>query len=182
MKQLIKSMGLFILNAFFVLNPAQAKAPLSEGDAAPDFSLSDQNHKPHRLDDYKGQWLVLYFYPKDDTPGCTKEACNFRDDIFKIRALNAVVLGVSLDDSKSHEEFAKKYSLPFSLLADTDGKVSEAYNALTKFGPIKFSKRHSFIIGPAGQIQKIYRSVDTDRHSQQIIDDLTALIKTTRHQ
>ena len=172
-------MGLFVVNALFILNPAQAKPALAEGDAAPGFSLVDQNHKTHRLEDYKDQWLVVYFYPKDDTPGCTKEACNFRDDIYKIRALNGVVLGISLDDSKSHEEFAKKYSLPFSLLADTDGTVSAAYDALTKFGPIKFSKRHSFIIGPDGIIRKVYRSVDTDRHSQQIIDDLTSLIKTT---
>lgn len=181
MKQLIKSMGLFVVNAFFIISPAQAKPPLTEGAAAPSFSLKDQNHKTHRLEDYRGQWLVVYFYPKDDTPGCTKEACNFRDDIFKIRALNGVVLGISLDDSKSHEEFAKKYSLPFSLLADTDGEVSAAYNALTKFGPIKFSKRHSFIIGPDGIIKKVYRSVDTDRHSEQIINDLTSLIKTTNH-
>lgn len=179
MKQPIKSMALFVINALFMFSPAHAKSPLVEGDTAPGFLLKDQKFKTHKLEDYKGQWLVVYFYPKDDTPGCTKEACNFRDDIVKIRALNAVVLGISLDDSRSHEEFAQKYSLPFSLLADTEGTVSAAYNALTKFGPIKFSKRHTFIIGPDGIIRKIYRSVDTDRHSQQIITDLTSLISTT---
>lgn len=179
MKQPIKSIALFFINALFVFSPAHAKSPLEEGDVAPGFSLKDQNFKIHTLEDYKDQWLVVYFYPKDDTPGCTKEACNFRDDIVKIKALNAVVLGVSMDDSKSHEEFAQKYSLPFSLLADTEGTVSAAYNALTKFGPIKFSKRHTFIIGPDGVIRKIYRSVDTDRHSQQIITDLTSLNTST---
>ncbi|MFW2374022.1 MAG: peroxiredoxin [Gammaproteobacteria bacterium] len=178
MKKFIKHTSLLIFKSLFLIGHANAADELTIGSIAPDFNLKDQNYQDHKLADYKGQWLVVYFYPKDDTPGCTKEACNFRDDIFKIKALNGVVLGISLDDSKSHEEFAKKYSLPFSLLADTDGKVSETYNALTKFGPIKFSKRHSFIIGPDGIIKKVYRSVDTDRHSQQIIDDLTSLIKT----
>ncbi|HEY9050674.1 MAG TPA: peroxiredoxin, partial [Gammaproteobacteria bacterium] len=115
--------------------------------------------------------------PKNDTPGCTKEACNFRDDIIHIKALKANVMGVSLDDSKSHEEFAKKYNLPFPLLADTEGKTADAYGALWKLGPIKFAKRHSFIIGPDGLIKKIYRDVDPKEHSQQIIADLKALIK-----
>ena len=179
MKKLIKNTGVLMFKGLFLMGQANAADELTVGSRAPDFNLKDQNYQDHQLTDYKGQWLVVYFYPKDDTPGCTKEACNFRDDIFKIRALNGVVLGISLDDSKSHKEFAKKYSLPFSLLADTDGKVSADYNALTKFGPIKFSKRHSFIIDPNGVIKKVYRSVDTDRHSQQIIDDLTALMVDT---
>lgn len=179
MKKLIKHSGLLLLKSLFLLGPAQAETELTAGSVAPGFNLKDQNFKDHKLEDYKGRWLVLYFYPKNDTPGCTTEACNFRDDIFKIRALDGVVLGVSLDDSKSHAEFAEKYSLPFSLLADTDGKVSAAYNALTKFGPIKFSKRHSFIIGPDSRIKKVYRSVNPDRHSQEIIDDLTTLIAET---
>lgn len=177
MNKFIKRTGLILLKGFLLLGHANAATELNIGSAAPDFDLKDQNFKTHTLGNYKGQWLVLYFYPKDDTPGCTKEACNFRDDIIHIKALKANVMGVSLDDSKSHEEFAKKFNLPFPLLADTEGKTAEAYGALFKLGPMKFAKRHSFIIGPDGLIKKIYRDVDPKEHSQQIIDDLKALIK-----
>lgn len=180
MKLLIKSTTLFILNLLLFLSPAQAWTTLADGDAAPNFSLTDQNQQIHQLTDYKDRWLILYFYPQDDTPDCTIEACNFRDDIHKIRALNGDVLGISMDDAKSHENFIKKYNLPFSLLADTDGKVSADYGALAKFGSMKFSKRHSFIIGPDGIIKKVYRSVNASRHSQQIIDDLNSLINSTQ--
>lgn len=149
---------------------------LVPGSPAPAFELEDQNYKWHRLEDYKGQWLVLYFYPKDDTPGCTREACKFRDDIFELRRLKVTVIGVSLDDSKSHEEFAAKYKLPFPLLADLKGEVSSAYGALMKIGPIKFSKRHTFIIGPDRLIKKVYREVDPEQHSQQVIADLKLLM------
>jgi len=144
------------------------------GDIAPGFSLKDQNFKSHNLQQYKGQWLVLYFYPKDDTPGCTTQACHFRDDILKIKALNASVLGVSVDDSKSHSEFAKKYSLPFSLLADNGGRVSGDYGAL-RGGDIKLSKRYTFIIDPQSIIKKVYRNVDPKKHSEQVIADLKIL-------
>ncbi len=177
MNTFIKRTGLVLLKSLLLLSPAQAATELTIGDAAPDFSLKDQNYKIHTLGDYKDQWLVLYFYPKDDTPGCTREACNFRDDIIHIKALKASVMGVSLDDSKSHEEFAKKFNLPFPLLADTEGTTAEIYGALFKLGPMKFAKRHSFIIGPDGLIKKIYRDVDPKEHSQQIIADLKALIE-----
>ena len=176
MRILLKNIGLLFLSSLFLATQSIAADDLQLGSIAPDFKLKDQNFKTHSLDDYKNQWVILYFYPKDDTPGCTTEACHFRDDIFKIKALNANVLGVSLDDVKSHEEFAKKYSLPFPLLADTDADVSKAYGALTNLGIIKLSKRHTFIIGKDGLIKKIYRDVEPKTHSQQIIDDLKALI------
>ncbi|MDH5485755.1 MAG: peroxiredoxin [Gammaproteobacteria bacterium] len=175
MKGILKKTALLLFNSLFLMGQATADTELVAGSAAPELNLKDQNFKTHKLADYKGQWLVIYFYPKDDTPGCTTEACQFRDDILQIRALNASILGISLDDVKSHEEFANKYSLPFPLLADTRGDVAQAYGALFKLGPIKFSRRHSFIIGPDGLIKKIYRDVDPEKHSQQIINDLKLL-------
>jgi len=144
---------------------------------APDFSLNDAHGAPHKLEDYQGQWLILYFYPKDNTPGCTKEACALRDDFDKFTDLNTKVIGISTDDSNSHLGFSQKQSLPFTLLADPDGKVSSAYGALFKFGPVKFSKRHSFIIDPKGKIVKIYRKVSPSLHSQELLQDFQQLQK-----
>ena len=145
------------------------------GQDAPAFTLVDQNGMSHSLQDYVGRWVVLYFYPKNDTPGCTKEACAFRDDYKVIVAHNTQVLGVSVDDQTSHAKFAKKYNLPFPLLVDGNGKVAQRYAALTSLGPLKFAKRHTFIIDPNGKIQKIYRKVDADSHSQQVLADLQLL-------
>jgi peroxiredoxin Q/BCP len=145
------------------------------GQPAPDFSLPDASSKIHKLSDYSGKWLVLYFYPKDDTPGCTTQACNFRDDLFKLEKLGAKVVGVSVDDSDSHAEFAKKYNLPFPLLSDKNGKVADSYGALTNLGIIKIAKRYTFLIDPKGNIAKVYLSVDTSRHSEEIINDLKQL-------
>lgn len=142
------------------------------GSPAPDFNLPDAKGKTHSLADYAGKWLVLYFYPKDDTPGCTKEACSFRDDLFQLEKLGAKVVGVSVDDTESHAEFAKKYNLPFPLLSDKDGKVADRYGALMNLGVIRKAKRYTFLIDPQGKIAKVYLSVDTSRHSQEIIDDL----------
>jgi peroxiredoxin Q/BCP len=152
-----------------------ASGSLQVGDAAPNFSLPDAQAKTHALADYAGQYLVLYFYPKDDTPGCTKQACHFRDDLTQLEKLGAKVVGVSVDNSQSHADFAQKYHLPFPLLADSDGKVAAAYNALTNFYVLKMAKRYTFLINPAGKIAKIYKNVDTSNHSQQIIDDLKLL-------
>ena len=145
------------------------------GQAAPNFSLADQHDKQHSLTMYQGKWLVLYFYPKDDTPGCTKQACNFRDDLHKLTQLGAQIVGVSVDDGKSHADFATKYSLPFPLLADVNGKVAQQYGALADMGVTKIAKRYTFLIDPTGKIAKTYLSVDTSRHSQEIIDDLLGL-------
>jgi len=145
------------------------------GQPAPDFSLLDARRQPHKLADYAGRWLVLYFYPKDDTPGCTKEACHFRDDLAHLEKLGAKVVGVSVDDTSSHAKFANKYKLPFPLLADKDGKVADSYGALMNLGIIKKAKRYTFLISPEGNVAKIYLNVDTSRHSQEIIDDLKKL-------
>ena len=148
---------------------------LMPGDAAPEFELIDQYMKTHKLDDYAGKWVVLYFYPKDDTPGCTTEACNFRDEIFKIRELNAEVLGVSLDSAESHAKFAEKHGLPFSLLSDAETEVAQKYGCLTSMGPLKYAKRHTFIIDPDGKLARIYRDVKPKTHAGEIIADLQLL-------
>lgn len=156
---------------------SQAKGPLSlkVGQAAPDFNLPNTKGEMMNLAQFKGQWLVLYFYPKDDTPGCTKEACQFRDDMHKLEQLGTKVVGISVDDRQSHAEFSQKYALPFPLLSDTDGAVAARYQALTTLGPIKVAKRYTYLIDPQGQLAQIYLSVNTSKHSQKIIDDLTKL-------
>lgn len=145
------------------------------GQSAPAFQLPDQAGKIHSLGEYQGRWVVLYFYPKDDTPGCTQEACLFRDDLHKLTTLGAQVIGISVDDTASHAEFAKKYHLPFPLLADKDGSVANSYGALLNLGLVKFAHRYTFLINPQGKIAKAYLKVDTSRHSQEIINDLTRL-------
>ena len=145
------------------------------GQPAPGFVMQDQYMKTHSLDQYLGKWVVVYFYPKDDTPGCTTEACNFRDDYFKLRAMDAEVLGVSLDSAESHALFAEKYGLPFPLLSDTAGDVAEQYDCLTDWKGMKIAARHTFIVDPGGNIAKIYRKVDPDSHSAEVRADLAAL-------
>ena len=173
---LVVVIGLLFILVVFIMRPVMAGESPKRGTLAPDFDLLDQNGKRQRLSDNRGKWVVLYFYPKDDTPGCTTEACNFRDDYFRIRALGAVVLGVSLDDVTSHKEFAEKYHLPFSLLADTKKKVAEAYNVLRGFGPVSFASRQTFIIDPDGAIAKHYEKVRPAQHASEIISDLKLFI------
>ena len=167
----------FSLTIIIIMWPFFSKADvvLKEGDIAPGFELIDQYQKLHRLSDYAGKWVVLYFYPKNDTPGCTTEACNFRDDIFKIRALNAEVLGVSLDSAESHARFAEKHGLPFPLLSDAEKEVTERYGSLLSIGPLQYARRHTFIINPAGRLAKIYRRVNPKKHSTEVIAELTNL-------
>lgn len=148
------------------------------GAKAPDFNLPSAQGEMVSLASLQNKWVVLYFYPKDDTPGCTKEACSFRDDLHKLEKLNAKVIGVSIDDGKSHADFAKKYGLPFPLLTDANGLVAGKYGALTNLGVTKLAKRYTFLIDPNGLLQKAYLSVDTSKHSQQIIDDLVAFTET----
>jgi peroxiredoxin Q/BCP len=170
---------LLTLCAMLGLSVAQAQ-DLQIGQLAPPFALKDQAGKTHRLADYAGQWLVVYFYPKDDTPGCTKEACHFRDDIVKLHELGARILGISLDSAQSHNRFAAKFNLPFPLLADEGGAVAKTYNAYWSFLFIHVARRHTFIIDPAGHIAKIYRSVDPDIHSAEVIADLKQLQRQAR--
>jgi len=162
-----------------MLAPSSTAADLNSGDLAPAFELVDQDSKVHRLGEYQGQWLVLYFYPKDDTPGCTTEACEFRDDIYALRSMGVTVLGVSMDDVKSHKEFAEKYHLPFPLLSDADGHVAREYGSFSSFGPLKFAKRHTFIINPEGRVAKVYRNVYPKGHSDQVIADIKSLAALT---
>ncbi|MDP3088320.1 MAG: peroxiredoxin [Methylotenera sp.] len=151
---------------------ATASSPLKIGDDAPSFVLNDAQGKTHYLSDYLDKYLIIYFYPKDNTPGCTKEACNFRDDFSQLEKLNAKIVGISLDDSESHSAFAKQYQLPFPLLTDINGAVSNNYNALYNFYVIKIAKRRTFLINTEGKIVKIYRDIDVSSHSQKVIDDL----------
>lgn len=143
---------------------------LAEGDKAPAFSAEDQNGREHKLEDYKGKWFLLYFYPKDNTPGCTREACSFRDNIEKFKG-KLTVVGVSGDSVKSHKNFSDKYELPFTILADPEKKILEAYGA----NNIIFAKRTSFLINPEGKIVKIYPRVKPDTHVEQILKDLKSL-------
>ena len=145
------------------------------GSPAPEFELADQSGQLHSLEDYRDQWVVLYFYPKDETPGCTTEACEFRDNIFAFRDLGVQILGVSLDDVKSHKAFAENHSLPFPLLADTDGDTSAAYGVKTRMFGMTVAKRQTFIIGPDGKIAKHYESVKPEGHSAIVLADLKEL-------
>ena len=147
--------------------------PISAGQPAPDFTLKDENGTEHSLSDYMGQPVVLYFYPKDDTPGCTKEACAFRDDYSAYENSGVTILGVSPDTPESHQKFKKKYDLPFTLLADTDHQVSDRYGV---WGPKKFMgreyegvQRTTFLIDPQGQITRVFENVKPAQHSQEIL-------------
>ena len=125
-----------------------------QGVAAPEFRLQDQNGAWHELKEFKGKWLVLYFYPKDKTPGCSKEAANFRDRQADYGKLNAQVVGISLDDVASHKDFADTLKLPFTLLSDTDKSAAKAYDVLFEMGPMTYTERQTFVINPDGLIVK----------------------------
>src|SRR5436309_9263808 len=146
-----------------------------EGSAAPDFTLPSQEGSSVTLKDYRGKWVVLYFYPKDQTPGCSREAHNFQMDQPKYAEHNAVVLGVSLDSIDSHKKFCAKEGLNFKLLADADHKVTDSYGSLTNLGLVKFAARHTFLIDPSGKIAKAYTSVDPAKHSGEVLEELDQL-------
>jgi peroxiredoxin Q/BCP len=174
MKHLIQ----FIISALLILGVNSVQAtdkPVKIGNQAPDFTLSDQNNQPQTLSNMQGKWLVLYFYPKDETPGCVAEACSFRDNIVAIKAKNTVVWGVSVDNNQSHADFSKHHQLPFTLLADPDGKVAQRYGSLLNLLVFKVAKRHSFIIDPQGHIVKIYRHVTPKAHVAEILEALEKL-------
>jgi len=146
------------------------------GERVPDFSLPSTTGEAFRLSRARGGPVVLYFYPKDNTPGCTTEACAFRDNIFAFDKEGAVVLGISVDDVGSHKAFAEKHSLPFTLLADPDKTVTREYGVLkTYMGVMEMARRSTFIIDPKGRIAKYYETVDPDGHSKVVLDDLKAL-------
>jgi len=149
------------------------------GTKAKEFSLPDENGKIHSLKDYLGKWVVLYFYPKDDTPGCTKEACSFRDSTKDITDLNAVVLGVSADSVASHKKFAEKYHLNFPILSDDSKDVIKTYDAwgIKKFMGREFEgvKRTTYLLNPKGEIAKVYENVNPIFHAAEIIKDIQSL-------
>ncbi len=145
------------------------------GQAAPDFRLADARGATHSLSDYAGHWLVLYFYPKDETPGCTTEACNLRDGIAEFRRRDVAVLGVSLDDAASHAAFAANHNLPFPLLSDADGKVAAAYGALWDFGLARFAKRQTYLIDAQGRVAGVFLSVSPGRHSSDLLAEIDRL-------
>ncbi len=151
-------------------------AELNEGEKAPDFTSKDQNGKDISLSDFLGKEVILYFYPKDDTPGCTAEACSFRDNYQSLLGQGFEVLGVSTDDEKSHQKFITKYSLPFSLISDTERNIVETYGVWVEknmYGKKYMGiARKTFVIGKDGVIKKIISKVDTKNSSQQIIDAL----------
>ena len=149
---------------------------LQPGDPAPDFSLLDADGNTVSLADFKGKRVVLYFYPRDNTPGCTKEACGFKDNYSALQSKDVVVLGVSTDDAKAHNKFITKYELPFPLLCDTEATVSTAYESygLKKFMGKEYMgiKRTTFIIGPDGKLERIYQKVKPADHAAQVLQDL----------
>jgi len=173
----LKMLSLTAVISIFVWADAYTDTQLAVGDSAPTFKLQDQNGDWHTLADYKGKYVVLFFYPKDGTPGCTTEACNFRDNIFAFDDLNTQILGISLDDVDSHKEFSEKYSLPYPILADIEKESAVDYGVLGKFMMMTITKRESFIIDPDGLIVKHYKNVDPDKHTDEVIEELKSLQK-----
>ena len=149
------------------------------GQFAPDYRLQDQKGDWHTLVQERGTWVVLYFYPKDFTPGCTTEVCTFRDDIVALRKAGVDVFGVSLDDVASHAEFAEKYHVPFRLLSDADRSTAKAYGVLTSKLGFSYARRETFLIDPDGRVARRYKDVDPRENSKQVLADLAALKKTT---
>jgi len=164
-----------------LLADAPSPAAPQVGQAAPDFKLQDQKGDWHTLAQHRGQWVVLYFYPKDFTPGCTDEVCQFRDDVHKLHKAGALVLGVSLDDVKSHADFAEKYHVPFPLLSDHEQTAAKAYGVLTfsQKMNLSYAKRETFLIDPQGRIAKHYADVDPKANSAQVLAYLAQLKKKT---
>ena len=173
----LKMLSLTAAISIFVWADAYTDTQPAVGDSAPTFKLQDQNGDWHTLGDYKGKYVVLFFYPKDGTPGCTTEACNFRDNIFAFDDLNTQILGISLDDVDSHKEFSEKYSLPYPILADVEKESAVDYGVLGKFMMMTITKRESFIIDPEGLIVKHYKNVDPDKHTDEVIEELKSLQK-----
>jgi thioredoxin-dependent peroxiredoxin len=169
-------LGIISILVPYLISESRAATP-GLGTAAPDFTLPSQQSAPVNLKDYRGNWVVLYFYPKDQTPGCTREAHNFQVDQPKYAERHAIVLGVSVDSVDSHKKFCAKEGLNFKLLADRDGKVSRAYGSLTDLAVVKFARRNTFLIDPSGKVAKTYTGVNPARHSEEVLAALDQLRK-----
>jgi len=167
-----------VILVVLVVRKVFADSTPSVGSMAPDFTLSSQEGSQVSLKDYRGKWVVLYFYPKDMTTGCTIEAHNFQRDQSQYATRSAVVLGVSVDSVDSHKKFCTKEGLNFKLLADSDKKVSSEYGSLMNMGVIKIAARHTFIIDPSGKIARVYTTVDPNKHSEEVLAALDELQKT----
>jgi peroxiredoxin Q/BCP len=144
---------------------------LSVGSPLPDVALKNQNGKMIRLSDYKGQFILVYFYPKDETPGCTTEACSFRDNYVKLKESNAVIFGISRQDEQSHKKFIARHKLPFDLLVDSDGSAAKAFGVGT-VPVLGFTKRQSILFGPDGKAIRFYESVDPKTHVEEVLQDI----------
>jgi peroxiredoxin Q/BCP len=172
--------ALLVIGLISIAVPSSVRAvadPPAVGSVAPEFSLVTNEGKPASLKDFRGKWVVLYFYPKDFTSGCTIEAKNFQRDLAKYEAANAVILGVSLDTADSHKEFCAKEGLSFKLLADTDSKVSDAYGSVMDYNGTKYSARNTFIIDPKGKVAQVFMKVKPTPHSEEVLAALAALQK-----
>ncbi|MBN8762817.1 MAG: peroxiredoxin [Thiobacillus sp. 63-78] len=174
-KIIMSGLAILLLVASVALWMLRPDARRAEGSKAPGFALQDQNGRTHHLDDYAGRWLVLYFYPRDDTPVCTREACRFRDDLDTLEQLDAAVVGVSVDSTRSHADFSRKYGLPFPLLSDPGGRTARAYGSLLNLGVMHVARRHTFIIAPNGYIAARFDHVDPARHVEEVRDALRSL-------
>lgn len=169
--------GVVVLAVLAMVLRAGDKLP-AVGSTAPDFTLNSQTGNAVSLHDFRGKWVVLYFYPKDMTTGCTIEAHNFQRDLAKYDARNAVVLGVSVQDEKTHQEFCTKESLTFKLLADRDKRVSAQYGSVMNLAVMKLSARHTFLIDPNGVIRKVWTEVDVQKHSDEVLAAIDELGKS----
>ena len=176
MMRFLQSVTIACITAMLAMTAFAEDSP-EVGAAAPAFRLQDQAGKWHTLDDYRGKWVVLYFYPKDNTPGCTTQACELRDNIFAYRDLGAVILGVSVDTVDSHREFAEEQKLPFPILADSEKKVTAAYGTLTLYGGMmELARRDTFIIDPQGHVARHFVKVDPKGHSEMVLAELKELM------
>jgi peroxiredoxin Q/BCP len=164
--------------AVIPMSGAEEQKQPATGSAAPDFSLSTGDGSQVSLKDYRGKWVVLYFYPKDFTGGCTLEAKNFQRDLTKYNEAGAVVLGVSVDSAQSHKDFCAKEGLNFKLLADPDGKTAGQYGSTMEYQGAKMAARNTFIINPKGEIAKVYTGVKPQAHSDEVLKDLAELKKS----
>jgi peroxiredoxin Q/BCP len=166
-----------LLSMFLITGAVAAESAPQVGQTAPDFTLPSQDGSKVSLHDFKGKWVVLYFYPKDGTPGCTIEAHNFQRDIAKFDQKKAVIVGVSVDDPKSHKEFCAKQGLTFKLVADTEKAVSKQYGSLTNILGFKMSTRNTFLVNPEGKIAKVWLDVSPGKHSGEVLEALNQLAK-----
>lgn len=167
--------ALIILAILMLTSAITVASELEANGPAPNFELQDQNGEWHDLNDFSGQWLVVYFYPRADTPGCTTQGCSFRDNIYAFRGVGAEVVGISTDPVDRQKAFSDKYSLPFPILSDESGETARAYGVLIEQGSLNFARRETFLVSPEGTIVRHYQNVNPDTHTEEVLDDLLAL-------